>query len=493
MERPKKVLLVGWDGATWDYINPLLEQGRLPNLALLKGRGASGTLRSTVPPYTHIAWPALVTGMGPAKTGVFEGAKPLKNSYEGVSSSLAGFNGMPIWDWLNHHELRTAVLNVPMTYPAKPIDGYMVTGFDSPKESDAVAFLKSLLEQWRQQGRQYQVLAEEIALMDSQNPHQPRRDLFQFVTRWSALTEQQGEFAAWLWQEWPVDFMFIVFSGTDSINHRTHNRTYISQVYEAADKALGTLLEATDEQTMVVLVSDHGSTPAHRYVSLNRILHEAGWLRFKPQVADRSWRKLPGQTGAVVQHVWKRLPHFLRRIVSWPLLKLDPRLAVAYGNIDWSQTSVFARSGMGPLYINRSGRWPSGIVTNEQHDELRSHILTHLEALDDDEGKKLFEKVFRGDECYPNARQEDAPPDLVFQPGDWSDHVITGFVSDPIARGIPSDREYGTHTPEGILVLAGPNIKPRADLEQRDIVDVVPTVLAAWQLPLLKDMDGEVI
>ncbi len=77
-------------------------------------------------------------------------------------------------------------------------------------------------------------------------------------------------------------------------------------------------------------------------------------------------------------------------------------------------------------------------------------------------------------------------------PARWSDHVITGYPTDPVVRPIPPEREYGTHTPEGILVLAGPHIREGTTLEAAQIVDVVPTLLAWLGLPLPAHLDGQV-
>ncbi|NIN70115.1 MAG: hypothetical protein GTO63_36625, partial [Anaerolineae bacterium] len=75
---------------------------------------------------------------------------------------------------------------------------------------------------------------------------------------------------------------------------RTHDRKQIAAVYRAADEALGVILEALDEDVLVCLVSDHGSTPAHWYINLYRLLSDAGWLRFRPEVGRRFWRRLLG-------------------------------------------------------------------------------------------------------------------------------------------------------------------------------------------------------
>jgi predicted AlkP superfamily phosphohydrolase/phosphomutase len=378
-----------------------------------------------------------------------------------------------------------------MTYPASELDGYMVTGFDSPLRGAHLAYPSNLLQEWAASGHAYRILEDEIALMDQQNPHQQRGDLNAFVQKWVKLTIEQGQFIRWLWQERAVPLLFTVFTGTDSINHRTRDFELIARVYEAADEALGTILAAVDEDTLVCLVSDHGSTPALRYIGLYRALADAGWLHFRPQVAGQFWKRLPSPLGQLSSSIWRHLPDLARQAVSWPLLQLDPRLAVAYKNIDWTKTTVYARSGMGDLYFNRAGREPAGIVSEEMAAALSREVKSVLLALKDGQGESLFDWVKDGSEIYPGADGADDPPDLVFQHARETDHVITGFTTDPLVREIPEAGEYGTHTPDGIFVVAGPGVRADLPLQRADIVDVVPTLLAASGLPIPENVDGE--
>jgi len=488
-----KILIIGWDGATWDYIDPLLEEGALPNLAVLLARGARAILRSTVPPYTNVAWPSLVTGLSPARTGVFDAARPRPHSYTFVPTNLTGYRGVPIWRWVNRFGLRAGVLNVPMTYPAEPLKGYMVTGFDSPRRSPHIVYPPDLLRRWAEQGHPYRVLEEETDLMDHQNPHQRRLPLEPFLRRWERLTEEQGDLVAWLWERDPVDLFFVVFSVTDSVNHRTRDWEAIRRAYMAADRALGRILEVVTEDTLICLVSDHGSTPAERYVALYRVLADGGWMRFRNEVAPRFWRRLPGAVGRAAAWGWDRLPGWLRQAISWPLLRLDGRLIGGFGNIEWERTRVFARTAMGPLYVNRVGRWPRGQVSEDEVAALKAEVQERLLALRDREGRPLFERIWDGAELYPDAHPEDCPPDLVVEPARWSDHLITGTPADPVVRPIPVEREYGTHTPDGILALGGPGVRAGVSLETAQIVDVVPTLLAALGLPLPTGVDGQVL
>ncbi len=487
-----RLLIIGWDGATWDYIDPLLDEGRLPTLATLLKRGTQATLRSTIPPFTNVAWPSLVTGLHPARTGIFDGAKLAPHTYARRPTNLATYRGLPIWRWVNRFGRRAAVFNVPMTYPASPFEGWLIGGFDTPLGAEDATWPRGLLRRLAAEGRPYTILEREVALMAQQNPHQPRGDLEAFAAEWVALTEEQGEFIARFWREEAPDVLFTVFTATDSINHRTRNRAIIARIYEAADRALERILQETDTNTIICLVSDHGSTPAWRYIALYRLLTEHGWLTFHPEVATRFWRRLP-LVGRHLARLWSQLPANVRRLLSWPLIRYDPRVSTAYETIDWSRTQVYALTGMGPLYINLQGRQPEGSVSPADFNRLRAQVRATLLDMRDENGDALFADVLFGEDAYPDANPQDLPPDLVLIPAKWSDHIITGFPTDPPVRPIPETREYGTHTPDGIFAIAGPGIAASDTRWHASITDVVPTVLAAGGLPLPSVLDGRVI
>jgi predicted AlkP superfamily phosphohydrolase/phosphomutase len=67
-----RVLIVGWDGADWEILDPLLAAGELPNLAALIERGRKGVSRSCLPSHSWAAWPTFLTGCDPAGHGVFD-------------------------------------------------------------------------------------------------------------------------------------------------------------------------------------------------------------------------------------------------------------------------------------------------------------------------------------------------------------------------------------------------------------------------------------
>ena len=67
-----KLLIVGIDGATFDCLNPLMDEGVIPNIKEMCAQWTSGPLHTIFPPVTAPAWLALATGLNPGKTGVFD-------------------------------------------------------------------------------------------------------------------------------------------------------------------------------------------------------------------------------------------------------------------------------------------------------------------------------------------------------------------------------------------------------------------------------------
>src|SRR5579883_3005842 len=108
------LLVIGLDGATLDLVGPWVAAGVLPHLGALMARGAWARLRSTLPPATFPAWTSLVTGTNPGRHGVLD------------------FTERALWNYLAAAGRRVAVITVPATYPPEPIDGVMVSGWDSP-------------------------------------------------------------------------------------------------------------------------------------------------------------------------------------------------------------------------------------------------------------------------------------------------------------------------------------------------------------------------
>src|SRR5687768_15976518 len=128
-----RVLLIGWDGADWRILDPMLEAGMLPNLASLISRGAKGVLRSTVPNHSWAAWPSFLTGLEPSGHGVYDIFERNLGSREQRPVTYRSIKEKTILDDLTAAKVPTLMTNLPLTFPPPKIEGKLIAGGVLPK------------------------------------------------------------------------------------------------------------------------------------------------------------------------------------------------------------------------------------------------------------------------------------------------------------------------------------------------------------------------
>lgn len=128
----QQIVFIGLDGATWRVIDPLIESGRLPTFARLKREGASGVLKSVDCYLSPPAWSSMMSGYSPEHTGVYTFGKWLADEKAFTAFSSLDVEVPKVWDIASGAGRRVAVTNVPLTYPATPLNGIMVTGLMTP-------------------------------------------------------------------------------------------------------------------------------------------------------------------------------------------------------------------------------------------------------------------------------------------------------------------------------------------------------------------------
>lgn len=495
-----KVLVLGLDGGSFEYMAPWLEAGYLPNLDGLINEGTTGVLRSTFLPTTAIAWPTMLTGKNPGKHGIFDFRYRRSGSYD-LSPSLAlGIDGDPLHVYLSRLGLRVGLVNVPMTYPPREVNGFIITGFTTPEEADNWAYPHTLAIELDKAGVPYPMpQLHELIQMKNKRGHGAA--IQEYINRWDSFTKAQTETICYLLEQRPYDFFMLVFSSTDHINHHTPNLNYIRRIYEQVDAAIGQILSVVDEETTILVVSDHGSASLKRYIVLNRFLADEGLIAFKSEIAIQHIKSVAGRY--VWEHqdrigaLWSRLPAFLRRFLSWPWLQLDERLRFGYENIDWQRTYAYAFSGIGSLFINLEGREPQGIVKpGKEYAQLREQIINGLLSLRDETGQPLIKEAHKAEAVFHGSYMIHAP-DILFSRYCETDRAVTGFATDPIVRSSirpdGTSAEYGYHTSKGILIARGPGLKKGTQIKRADIHDIAPTVLHLLGKAVPTDMDGGVL
>jgi len=499
-----KVIVLGIDGATFDLLRPWAEQGKLSHLARVLHEGTHGILRSTIPPYSAQAWVSMMTGKSPAKHGVvdfFE--QDAGRELRGYASSTL-IQGEAIWDTLGRHGKRVGIVNVPLTYPPLAVNGYMVSGFMTPKGRDDYTYPRELREEILRVTGEYDP--------DPWDPLTPSQDLHSFV-HWMEIAERV---ARYLQEKHTVDFYISVIQVLDQLQHifwdaltdeKVRNEPQIAklwplieQCYTAMDAAIGHRLNLIDSETTLFLVSDHGFQTVNTWFNVNRWLAERGYLKFAE--GQIGWTKSVlakmGLTRENIKALVRRLDALgLRRRIGRLTRaaisrKLGETLALP---IDWSSTVAYSgtRTSEG-IYINLKDRDPQGIVEpGKQYEEIRERIMADLAALvDPNTGQPVVSAVYRREEVHGGPYLH-LMPDIFFsldgKPYLVSDSTTTKEVFEPI----PKDYVQGRHHSHGIFAAIGPNIIAGLTVEQARIVDVAPTILYAMGLPIPTDMDGRVL
>ena len=512
MTSTRRALVIGLDGATWDLMAPWIEAGYLPNLATLRARGARGKLASTIHPVTTPAWTSFLTGQQQGRHGIYDHVRRRPGTYEVQVTNASMIRVPTIFDHLRPAGLRAVSLNVPYTFPPRPIPGVMVSGLFAPTVGPQITYPSELFAEIARVAPDYTIHPDFV-------PQAPD-PLQRYVDDLIRSTEGQFKVAEYLMAREPWSLFVVVFTATDQVQHSFWHcladeasadsrtapyRHAIRDVYQAIDRNLPRLLSRIDDETLVIVMSDHGAGELHRWVHLNRWLADHGYLTFTSQRRRASWRTalLTRAAAAYKRHVpagWRaRVRQGLGRNFERAKSTFESQLFSTA--IAWERSRAYALGACGNLFINLRGREPRGIVApGAEYEALRDEIAAQLLELRDPEtGDLLVARVFRREEIYHGPYLDQAP-DLVIQ---WRDYRYWGRgrydqfglpLFEPSSTWDFSELPLtGTHRPDGVLIACGPGIGADRAYEGARLIDLAPTLLAYLGVPVPADMDGRVL
>ncbi len=486
-----RVLLIGLDSAGLNLVLPWISKGFLPNLAKIFKEGTHGDLISMVPS-TPPGWSSIYTGKNPGKHGIYGFTRTRANSYAQVSVNSTMRDGMDIWDILSNHGKKVAVVNAPVTYPPHKLNGIMVTGFMTPKEDCVYTSPPSLKEELRKACPEYRVHGSDPSPVMGRSVY--LRELHRAL-------DARGKAMQYLMGKIDWDFFFIAFSETDHVQHMfweyidemsarattDEKRQFgnaILSVYQRIDKIVGEMLVQTDDNTYVLVVSDHGTDPVHKYFHLNSFLQSNGLLRQTTSPFGSAIQKVAGQVSASNARWFLGL----LRMVMTPFQKVWS-VGPSRSNADWAHTSVYV-TGYGQVRINMKGREPAGIVEpGAQYENLRKLVIDKLKQVRDPEnGKQIIDHVYTKEELFSGPHLAEAPDLMVHAPRGYMVVPWKSVDNKLVSRSVWS----GKHSTRGLLAIKGPGVH-KGKVCEASVVDVAPTILYVMGMPIPADMDGNVI
>lgn len=485
-----KTAIIGLDGATFDIIQPLVEQGRLPVLSQLMKEGSRAPLRSTILPNSFPGWSSCTTGTSEGMHGVFSPFIKNKSSYTVRAMSGRDIMTKPIWEMLTAQGGQSIVVNVPTTYPPEAINGKMVTGMLTPGLASEFTYPQSLKQELLAAIPDYVIEPE-------RNPDKRvRAEEFRHAT---LMTERAVHY---LLNGGDWDFFMVVFSVLDRAQHDfwadmdsrhpRHNRSAppqfrecIFKTYEQLDKAVGNIIDRLPADSRIFVVSDHGFCSELFEVRVNELLAHAGLLAFKSPASRRGRARI----NLFKEKIARRL---LPRSAAGNVLDRKVQYGAAFLNeIDWTRTRAFFAQDKG-VWVNLKGRESAGIVSESQFNEVVEEARSALCALKSPEdGEPLFESVMRRDGAFSGLWSERLP-DVVMVPR--RDEYVYNERPGYGEIIVPADSTTGTHSRDGIFIAWGKGIKAGASFaRQVNLRDVGPTALAALGCRLTTDMDGRLL
>ncbi|MBN1939167.1 MAG: alkaline phosphatase family protein [Candidatus Aminicenantes bacterium] len=365
-----RVCVIGLDGVPFGLLEHLARTGVMSALGRIIDSGRLHKMKASLPEISSVSWTNFMTGTNPGTHGIFGFTDFKPRSYELRFPNYNDVKVPPFWDVLAEKGVRSIIINQPSTYPARRLNGAMISGFVALDLGKAVwpPELKGSLEQMG-----YQIDIDTVKARG--NPAFLWQDLIKtFMSRQKAMNI--------FWEdEW--DYFEFVLTGTDRLHHFLWNAgldprhpqhqnflEYYRQIDRLISKIYSAFRKTPADEENIFFLSDHGFTGIIQEVYLNAWLEKEKYLRFN--------KSQPGG----FEDVSARTKAFA----------LDPNR----------------------IYIHHVKRFPNGRILAAEAKVLKEEITRRLEKLEF-EGKKVVHKVFDTKEIYSGPYAV-MGPDLIVVP-----------------------------------------------------------------------------
>jgi predicted AlkP superfamily phosphohydrolase/phosphomutase len=367
-KKKNRACVVGLDGVPYSLLLELADEGIMPETAKLISSGHLHRMKASLPEISAVSWTDFMTGTNSGTHGIFGFTDFKPASYEIRFPNSLDLKKETIWDILGARGKKSIIINQPSTYPARKINGTLISGFVAIDMSRAVfpPGIKPVLEQMG-----YQI---DIDTLKSREDH-----AFLWQELGKTLSGRQKALHHFWDEEW--DYFEFVITGTDRLHHFLWNAyndeghpyhakflDYYRQIDQVIHKVAASFRRLTGDETGLFFLSDHGFTGIEQEVYLNAWLEEEGYLKF-------------------VNHSPKGLEEITPETRAFAL---DPNR----------------------IYLNLKNKFPQGRVEEADKEKLKTEIAQKLKTLEYG-GKKVIRKIFSAEEAYSGPLVNKGPDLLV--------------------------------------------------------------------------------
>lgn len=431
----RRVVVIGVDGSPSSFLHAGMANNMFPNLRRLCQQGTCAELNSVFPPVSSVAWTTFLTGVNPGRHnihGFIDGNRETGQMFIPTARNRKAPTLMSI---LAKADRRTAVINVPVTYPPEPVNGILVSGFLCT-ELDKVSYPANLAEWLRQQ--------EYIIDADAWVAHESKERFMGMLEKTLAKRIAVAR-QLWQWEKW--DYFQIHIMETDRVNHFYFEEMVNEDgplaeralgIYQETDRFIGEMMTRVDDDTTLIVLSDHGFCTLKAEFQLNVWLQQHGYLSYRPGTEKKS-----------------------------------------FGDIDFAHSTAFSFIP-GRLYLlTRNGEGAAG----EDREHLINDLTVALKTISWPEtGESLVSDVLRGSELFfgPHAWRA---PDLIVHPHHGFD--IKGAFGDG-ELWKKQDVLTGTHTYDDAFFAINATAQTPTDFA---IIDLPPTILSILGVDVPEQME----
>ncbi|MHA1369049.1 MAG: alkaline phosphatase family protein [Promethearchaeota archaeon] len=470
----QKLMIIGLDCAT----PSLFFDRHLNNIPTIKklqvAKGRRGLLRSSDPPITIPAWMCMATGRTPGQLGIYGFRHRRKGTYDDlwIASSLS-VKHETAWQAIGKKGYKSIIVGIPPTYPIKPFNGHMISGFITPSIENEFTHPPTLKKEILDLFGHY--------TFDVPFRVENKKELFHGLMK---MTKERAEILKYLIKEKEWDMFWFVEIGLDRMHHafwkyfdENHARhvpgnefqNYIDEYERLLDHIVAELINTAPENTKILVVSDHGAQPMAGCVCVNEWLIKKGYLALDEYPATQT-----------------------------PPTKLK---------INWSKTKAWGWGGYySRIFFNVKNREPNGIIEPENFEKERKKLRRLLHEMKGPDNLPLGNKTYISKELYPDGFTGD-DPDLYVYFGDlrWRSAGTVGHERIFLEEN-DTGPDDAVHAKNGIFI--GTTRKDHDDiknlneneineklndkpLERFQIYDIYPTILEHFGLIPPKGIRGK--
>lgn len=441
----------------------------LPTFRELYRTGVYGELQSCIPAITVPAWSSMMSSKDPGTLGIYGFRNRRDYSYDNMFIATNNYVKEPrVWDILSEAGKTVTMVGVPQTFPIKPVNGTTIASFLTPTLESNFTWPESLAQKVMSLAPNYQV--------DVRNFRTPDKDwLLQQI--WD-MTEARFDVLNYLMEHEPWDYFMWVEMGVDRIHHGMwsfmdpgHRRyeagnkyeNSIKDYYKLLDAQLHSMLSKIDDDTIVLVVSDHGGKKMDGGICINEWLWRNGYLALKEDPPEDKF----DETG--------------RRMLT-PFTKVE---------VDWENTIAWGAGGYyGRVFLNVEGREPQGKIKREDYEKVRDELIERFKAIPDAEGNDIGTVVYKPQEIYQKVRN--IAPDLLVYWGNLDWRSVGSFGHGGIYT-FENDTgpDDANHAANGMFILYDPRqAQGGREIAGKQLMDVSPTILDLMGIKVPADMQG---